>query len=288
MQEKKHGKTIKLFLVDGDPDGKIICELSNWDGKAYKIPRQQVAEYKSELNFTAVYLLLGKAESPDSKPLVYIGETENFCQRLNNHESKKDFWNETIVFTRKDTSLINKAHVKYLEAELYKIAKEVGRYEMENNKQTPNKPTIAESDEAEMDEFIDYVKILTDALGHKVFEPLPSITIEETKKLRLKTKDVEAYGVWTSEGFTVFQDSQARLDTLPSIGDTIKKLIKKLKKEEVLVEKEGKLVFSTDYSFSSPSSAAGVVVGGNASGLDQWKNAEGKSLKELEAKPSTE
>ena len=35
----KFGKTIKIFLIDGDPNGRMSCEISNWSGKAYKIPR---------------------------------------------------------------------------------------------------------------------------------------------------------------------------------------------------------------------------------------------------------
>ena len=29
------GKVIKLFLLDGTPNGRWICELSNWTGIAY-------------------------------------------------------------------------------------------------------------------------------------------------------------------------------------------------------------------------------------------------------------
>ena len=38
------GKVIKLFLVDGTPNGRWICELSNWTGIAYKIPRSKIKE----------------------------------------------------------------------------------------------------------------------------------------------------------------------------------------------------------------------------------------------------
>ncbi|MEG1788993.1 MAG: hypothetical protein RR268_07245, partial [Kiritimatiellia bacterium] len=31
------GKRIQLFLVDGTPNGRWICELSNWTGIAYKL-----------------------------------------------------------------------------------------------------------------------------------------------------------------------------------------------------------------------------------------------------------
>ena len=30
------GKTIKIFLIDGDPNGRMSCELSNWTGNAKK------------------------------------------------------------------------------------------------------------------------------------------------------------------------------------------------------------------------------------------------------------
>lgn len=40
----KFGKTIKIFLIDGDPNGRMSCELSNWTGKAYKIPRIKIKD----------------------------------------------------------------------------------------------------------------------------------------------------------------------------------------------------------------------------------------------------
>ena len=37
-----YGKSIRLFLIEGIADGRWMCELSNWTGKAYKIPRNCV------------------------------------------------------------------------------------------------------------------------------------------------------------------------------------------------------------------------------------------------------
>ena len=39
-----YGKSIRLFLIEGIADGRWMCELSNWTGKAYKIPRNCVKE----------------------------------------------------------------------------------------------------------------------------------------------------------------------------------------------------------------------------------------------------
>jgi len=63
VQDKmKFGKTIKIFLIDGDPNGRMTVELSNWSGKAYKIPRVNIKDCtdRNDLQGTGVYLLLGK------------------------------------------------------------------------------------------------------------------------------------------------------------------------------------------------------------------------------------
>ena len=38
-----YGKAIELFLVNGTADSLITAELSNWNGKAIKIPRTEVS-----------------------------------------------------------------------------------------------------------------------------------------------------------------------------------------------------------------------------------------------------
>jgi len=92
VQEKmKFGKTIKIFLIDGDPNGRMTVELSNWSGKAYKIPRVNIKDCtdRNDLQGTGVYLLLGKDD--DDKDLVYIGEAESVLKRLN-QQLGKEFW----------------------------------------------------------------------------------------------------------------------------------------------------------------------------------------------------
>lgn len=55
-------KTIRIFLLDGDPNGRLTCELSNWTGKAYKISRNKIKDCtdREDLSGTGVYLLFGK------------------------------------------------------------------------------------------------------------------------------------------------------------------------------------------------------------------------------------
>ena len=39
-----YGKTIELFLVNGMAESLVTAELSNWNGKAIKIPRTEVQQ----------------------------------------------------------------------------------------------------------------------------------------------------------------------------------------------------------------------------------------------------
>ena len=59
------GKTISLFLIEGDPNKRWVCELSNWNGKAYKIPRIDVKRCsdRKDLASCGVYFLFGRSDS---------------------------------------------------------------------------------------------------------------------------------------------------------------------------------------------------------------------------------
>jgi len=88
----EYAKTISLFLMDKDPNGRLQCELSNWNGKAYRIPRNRVQDCAGieELGTAAVYMLFGK--DADGSGRVYIGEAEMAFDRLRQHlTEEKDF-----------------------------------------------------------------------------------------------------------------------------------------------------------------------------------------------------
>lgn len=277
------GKTIKIFLIDGNPNGRMTCELSNWTGKAYKIPRIKLKDCtdRNELNSTGVYFLFGKDE--EGKDLVYIGEAESIYKRLVQHLHQKDFWNETIVFISKDENL-NKAHIKYIENRLFEISRKVNRYKVINSV-TPTQSSISESDQAEMEEFIENIKMIVNTLGHKVFEEK-----RELKK-RLKSQSffinsvrgANAEGEATSEGFVVFKNSKAAGSIVNSMTENFVKMRDNLIKDGILIPGNESLRFGEDYIFSSPSTAASIVMGRNANGLTEWKQKDGTSLKEFES-----
>ena len=283
----KFGKTIKIFLIDGEPNGRMSCELSNWSGKAYKLPRVKIKDCsdRDDLTSTGVYLLFGKDE--EGKDLVYIGEAESILKRLNQQLTAKDFWNEAIVFISKDENL-NKAHIKYLENRLHDLAKGANRYKVDNTI-IPTQSSISESDRAEMEEFIEYIKMLVNTLGHKVFDEKREYKTKQKQDLFFirAPRGADGKGEQTSEGFVVLKGSKAAGSTVTSLTSNFVTLRQKLIDDGVLVNKGEYLEFPDDYIFSSPSTAASIVLGRNANGLTEWKLKAGTTLKEFESNERT-
>lgn len=283
----KFGKTIKIFLIDGDPNGRMSCELSNWSGKAYKIPRVKIKDCtdRDDLRSTGVYLLFGKDE--EGKDQVYIGEAESILKRLNQQLASKDFWNEAIVFISKDENL-NKAHIKYLENRLHDLAKAANRYKVDNSI-VPTQSSISESDRSEMEEFIEYIKMLVNTLGHKVFDEKREFKPKQKQEIfSIKAaRGADGQGEPTSDGFVVLKGSKAAGSTVTSMTSNFVTLRQKLIDEGVLVDKGEYLEFPDDYIFSSPSTAASIVLGRNANGLTEWKLKDGRTLKDFESNEKT-
>lgn len=279
------GKTIKIFLLEGDPKGRLTCELSNWTGKAYKIPRTLVANSvdRAELFSTGVYLLFGQTE--DGRDSFYVGEAESIILRLKDHLAKKEFWVECIAFINKGEGL-NKAQAKYLETRMYDLAVKAGRCELDNSS-TPAKTTVTESDKAEMEEFLANARLLVRTLGHKVFDAIEESSNtpgQQSPLVYIKgARNAVAKGQRTSEGFMVLKDSKASMETMPSFPSSLISMRERLLESGTLKEVDGTFVFSQNHVFGSPSAAAMVVLGRPSNGLGEWKDERGVTLKRLEA-----
>ncbi|MGP1563328.1 GIY-YIG nuclease family protein [Filifactor alocis] len=285
-----YGKSIELFLVNGSADSLITAELSNWNGKAIKIPRIEVASCnRDDITQAGVYFLFCKED--DGSDSVYIGEAENVKERLVQHlrdyqsEKEKYYWTTAAIFIGRD---LNKALIRYLENRFVEIARACKRYTV-LTKNTYKNTVMKESQIAVMEEFVDNVKTLISALGYKVLEPLnkPVIIVSDvgehsdTEDLSLHLErtikglgKVEADGVRTSEGFVVLQGSRIAVED----DDTIPVVLKQQRRKVSVIDG----VLQEDVLFSSPSYAAMFVIGKSANGLISWKDETGRSLKDIE------
>lgn len=278
-------KKITLFLMDGSPEGRISCELSNWNGMVYRLPKSSIRSCadRPELDNPGVYILFGKSDSMDKEGVAYIGEADGIRKRLLQHVEQKDFWNDAIVFISKDSNL-NKAHIKYIENSLYEAAREIGRYQLENSN-TPTRPTISEPDTAEMEEFIAQIKLLIGTLGYKIFEPLISKKNPQQRETFYiqAVRGADGQGVKSADGFIVLKNSIMASSVTRSFTEKYQLLRDKLLTDKIVVPSEQGLRFTKDFLFSSPSTAASIIMGRCANGLSEWKTKDGRILKALDS-----
>lgn len=277
------GKTIRLFFVDGTPNSLTTAELSNWTGIGIRVPRIKVREFSNRTEFRkpGVYILIGKGD--DNEDAAYIGEAEVIADRLTSHIANKEFWNEVLFFGSKDQYL-NKAGVKYLENRLYELAIHAERYKINQN--VPTRPELSEAEQAELEEFLSNVKILTASLGHKIFESVEE-TIEqnETHQLVLFCKNgagANAKGSPSTEGFVVYKDSLLMVTEQPSLNEGIVLERNKMISDGILLLENGFYKLTKDYIFNSSSRAAAATLARSASGPIEWKTEGGVQLKHLE------
>lgn len=281
-----YGKSIELFLVNGTADSLIIAELSNWNGKAIKIPRIEVSSCnRDDIIQAGVYFLFCKED--DGSDSVYIGEAENVKDRLVQHlrdyqsEKEKYYWSTAVVFIGRD---LNKALIRYLENRFVEIARVSKRY-LVLTKNTYRNTVMKESQIAVMEEFVDNVKILINALGYKVLEPFAQVdsltTTVDDELLYITSGLVNATGKVTAEGFVVF--AGATLNEKMSVK-SLSAGMQKQRQELFDSSKVNNLVTTEDILFSSSSAAADFILGYSVSGPRTWKTKDGRTLKELEDK----
>lgn len=280
-----YGKSIELFLANGTADSLITAELSNWNGKAIKIPRIEVSDCKrDDIKGAGVYFLFCKEE--DDSDSVYIGESETIQERLNQHirdynaDKEKFYWTTAVIFLGRD---LNKALIRYLEDRFVQIARESKRYKV-LTKNTYGKTVMKESQTAAMEEFIDNVRILINALGYKVLEPTvhndPNSSVDD-ETLFLNLGNASGKGMVTTEGFVLFAGAVLNEKTSEK---SLSKGAATLRKKHLASNKVKDYVTTEDILFSSSSAAADFVTGYSVSGPATWKNSAGVTLKELEAK----
>lgn len=288
----RRGFSVNVFLPTGDPEGLKVVEKSNWSGRGLVIPKAIFGESKSreELSRTGVYLLVGPSET-SALPTVYVGEGDPVRPRLEQHVAKKDFWTHAVVFTSKDTNL-NKAHVQRLESRLVELATRAKRCLLDNGN-APAPPSLSEADEAMAEGFLDDVLLCLPILGYSVFEAgTASAAHDDDATLYLAAKGIEGRGQETAAGFVVFAGSRAVGDDklVPSVLNRftyVKDLRDELIRQGVMAPEGTGFIFTQDYLFTAPSTAATALLGRTANGRVEWKSKDGRTLKEIQEAEAT-
>jgi len=243
-------------------------------------------DYSIIFNAPGIYVLVGpfdedigdddnrsveKGAEEDDTKLIYIGEGDPVRDRLEKHYSNKDFWTWCIFFVGED---LNKAHIQYLEASLYKYAKEAKKAEL-NNENEPTPPNLSLAEKAVADGFLVEMLSIFPIVDLNVFQkgtpPKNCLYIDK------KSRGVFARGYEIQEGFVVLKGSTAVLFGAPTIPRSLNNLRKKLADEGILITKEKCMEFIQDYTFRTPAKAAGVILG-QPSARSSWEYQDGRAL----------
>jgi predicted GIY-YIG superfamily endonuclease len=283
------GRTVRLFLVDGNAQaGLITAEIINWTGRVLVAPRERLAELirRPEAEKTGVYVLLGDAPDPSVRRTIYVGESDIVGRRIAQHsrDEQKDFFERVCLITSSDQNL-TKAHVRYLESRITEIARSSGRAHVLNGNEPPT-GAMPESDVADMEFFLEQLRIVLPVLGFDILRdpvsiipqlvpvgetaPVPLTQLELT--LRNSREGLAAEAVQIGDEIIVRQGSLARKDPDYAMNQ-YSGLRDQLISDGSLVANENhqQLIFSRDVPFSSPSAAAAVIYGRNANGRTSWR-----------------
>ncbi len=269
------GKTVTTYLVDGDPKGTRYAFISNKICQMFVVPRSNLdyLDKQKKLHKPAFYVLIGEDEM--AKPQAYIGETENFKERVKDHDQKKTFWQKALIFVSKDADM-TKTDVQYLEFLAVQQAKHINRYGLQENKQTPKEPNLPEYQKDAMDEFFEDIKFLTSFIGISIFETAP---VNQLPVFHFKRRGANARGVYDGNGFTVLRESVLSKDAVNSCHAIARREM--IIKDYSQINDNGNPVLTSDISFSSPSTAAGICGGCSSNGWVEWKNDKGQTLDEV-------
>lgn len=265
------GKTVTTYLIDGDPLGTQYLFISNKICQMFVVPRSNLSylNEQEKLQKPAFYILIG--ENEETKSQAYIGETENFKERVKDHDNKKGFWQKALIFVSKDED-ITKADVQYLEHKAISEAKKANTFVLSENKQIPKAPNLPEHQRDAMDEFFEDIKFLVSFIGCNIFDILQP---KEEHLFYTKGRGCNARGYYNSSGFTVLKGSILAKNCVTSFNWKEKR--EKLIKEYATFENDN-WVMNSDKTFSSPSTAADFCIGSSNNGWLVWKDMDNKTL----------
>ena len=163
--------TIRIFVLDGDPEGVKIVDRLNWTGVGIAFPRAAWPriQARNEFKRTGIYILSGPAENAaDDLPTIYVGQGDEIGSRLDSHDAAKDFWDWAYAFVSAGNAL-NRAHATWLEHALIHLAQQTKRCHLDNANH-PREPGLSESDRADSHGFLVEMLRILPLLGVRVFE----------------------------------------------------------------------------------------------------------------------
>jgi hypothetical protein len=157
----------------------------------------------------------------------------------------------------------------------------------------PDFQRLPEGDRADMDFFVEQLRLVLPVLGLDLFKPrnmaiaTSSAVSTDDPTFTFSTGGAVAQGRETDDGFVVLAGSAARVQMTGTFPAGYRALRESFLADGRLVAGQGADLyrFATDVAFSSPSAAASIVSGRSASGPIEWKiEGSGQSYRDWRSK----
>lgn len=141
-------------------------------------------------------------------------------------------------------------------------------------------PTLSEVETADIDSFLQDMLSIFPLLNLNVFEKADTgSSSKRGQTLFINAKGVSASGYEGAKVFVLVAGSEMFHWETQSIHQYISTFQKDLIEQAVVQSQGDQNLFMEDYVFSSPSAAVGVILGRSTNGREDWKTAQGVTLK---------
>ena len=285
--------TVYTKLLDKTLEGARIIDMgSTKTCQCYVLPYDAVAKVGKEYlaGKYAFYILLGNRSV--GGPCAYVGQTNDFTNRVSDHKQKKDWWDTALVFVSKADEIFA-SETLYLEYLGWKTACDAHQYRIENTKPI-KEPGLSDDQKNDMELFFDEIMFLTKFYGCNIFEKRKNAMVEmgfhEYYYVEVKKRGIKATLQYFphSKRFSLLEGSLiSAIET--SCSKSAKRVRELLLKDSEFCKREGnlyKVIQSTNIPVESglPSLPAEVITGTSMQGPTALKTKEGKTFAELHPK----
>ncbi|WP_085524493.1 DUF4357 domain-containing protein [Tuberibacillus sp. Marseille-P3662] len=156
----------------------------------------------------------------------------------------------------------------------------------------PTQSFVPEWRQADLFDIFGTMKLLLSTLGYPVFEPLRDENSDDAQAddhsvFYCKSSGITAKGELTYDGFVVFEGSGMVLEPVESFKQRFTHHMARIEQmidDGVVIQRDNKYIFQTDYLFNSPSMAADCILKRSSNGWVEWKDVNGRTLDEVKRK----
>ena len=291
------------FLTDKSPlsDSALLMQSDRLNISVLMLPRTQLDavvanDMVTVLPQRGVYVLYGQQH-------IYVGKTNQGLDRIKQHDRSKDFWQVAVLFL---SAAFDEEIIAGLEAETIAHMQQHSQFVLEN-KQIPQHQYAHKQTEINVKEWLQQLQNVLGFLArnpvalaqtqmaampadNKQKEWVQGQVAQQQSQVNLSTTEPELVFTLRSGDARMVQlpDERVKLlrgakininSTYASIIASTKHLYEILLKHGLINKDTGELL--CDMTFSCASAAGRFVLGRACSGLEEWRDAQGRSFKEV-------